>query len=212
MGGIDLPRGRFTDGLIAFTVFAAILLLALGGWQSVAMRYGFLPVDFLNGAWSDDSLRSWLSPLASIFIPRDILSLVFDLVFLLIAGRFVEKALGLVGLGISVLGGSYFSAAGRLLLTPGSAIPGAGLDPAMFAVIGAYFMLYGLPRAFPIGAGQTRPVQIAMLAGVWFGIQLVFSLIGGNFEFSVTFVEPLFGLLAGVLLARPLLRWNYRRA
>lgn len=211
MGGIDLPRGRFTDGLIAFTVFAAILLLALGGWQSVAMRFGFIPVDFLSG-WSDDPLRSWLSPLASVFVPRDILSLVFDLVFLLIAGRFVEKALGPVGLGVLVLAGAYCSAAGRLLLTPGSLIPGAGLDPAMFAIIGAYFMLYGLPRALPIGAGQTRPVRIAMLAGIWFGIQLVFSLIGGQFEFSVTYVEPLCGLLAGVVLARPLLRWNYRRA
>jgi hypothetical protein len=40
----------------------------------------------------------------------------------------------------------------------------------------------------------------------------VFALVAQNFEMSVTFVEPLGGLLAGVLLARPLLRWQFRRA
>ena len=176
------------------------------------MQYGFIPFEFLEHGWNNDPLRAWLSPIASALIPRDILSFVFDLVFLLIAGRFVEKALRPIGLGIVLLAGVYVSAAARMLLTPGSVIAGAGMDAALFAVIGAYFMLYGMPAAIPIGRGQSRMVQIAMLAGVWFGIQLVFSLISGNIELSVTFVEPLGGLLAGVLLARPLLRWQFRRA
>ena len=108
--------------------------------------------------------------------------------------------------------GAYAGALARLILTPGSPVPSAGLDPAVFAAIGAYFMLYGVPAAIPVGHGQSRPVQIAMLAGVWFGIQLVFALVARNFEMSVTFVEPIGGLVAGVLLARPLLRWQYRRA
>ena len=193
-------------------MFAALFITAAVGNDMAAIRFGFIPVDFLGGGWSDDPLRSWLSPLASAFIPRDVLSVAFNLVFLLIAGRFVEKAVKPVGLGLLLLAGIYLGAAARLVLTPGSPLPGAGLDPALFAVIGAYFMLYGMPAALPIGRGQTRAVQIAMLAGVWFGIQAVFSVVGQNFEMSVTFVEPIGGLLAGVLLARPLLRWQYRRA
>ena len=66
--------------------------------------------------------------------------------------------------------------------------------------------------ALPIGAGQSRAVRIAMLAGIWFAIQAVFALIMQSFELSVTFVEPIGALLAGTLLAQPLLRWRYRRA
>ncbi|MFC3581601.1 rhomboid family intramembrane serine protease [Sphingomonas hylomeconis] len=192
-------------------MFAALVLLAIG-WQVAAIQYGFIPRDFLANGWSDDPIRAWLSPIASVFIPRDLLSAVFDLVLLLITGRFVEKALGPVGLGVVALAGTYASAAGRLLLTPGSLVPGAGLDPIFFAMIGCYFMLYGLPRSLPIGVGQARPVRIAMLAGIWFGIQLVFSLVGQNFELSVSYVEPIFALIAGMALARPLLKWQYRRA
>jgi hypothetical protein len=43
-------------------------------------------------------------------------------------------------------------------------------------------------------------------------VQIVFTLAGGGFELSVTIVEPLGGLAAGVALARPLLAWSYRKA
>lgn len=212
MGGIDLPRGRVTDAIVAFAVFAGVMIMAVIGADMAAIRFGFIPQDFLGGGWDGDPLRAWLSPLASAFIPRDVLSAVFNLVLLLITGRFVEKALRPAGLIVLILAGIYGSALARLILTPGSVMPGAGLDPAVFALIGAYFMLYGLPAALPIGAGQSRAVRIAMLAGIWFAIQAVFALIMQSFELSVTFVEPIGALLAGTLLAQPLLRWQYRRA
>ncbi len=176
------------------------------------MMFGFIPRDFVASGWRDDPVRSWLSPLASAFLARDFVSATFNLIFLLIAGRYVEKALRPVGLGILLLAGAYAGALARLVLTPGSLLPSAGLEPAVFAVIGAYFMLYGVPGAIPIGHGKSRWVQIAMLAGVWLGIQLVFSLIAQSFELSVSIIEPLGGLAAGVALARPLLKWQYRRA
>ena len=43
-------------------------------------------------------------------------------------------------------------------------------------------------------------------------IQIAFAIVGGGFELSVTIVEPLGGLAAGVALARPLLAWAYRKA
>ncbi|MGH6617782.1 rhomboid family intramembrane serine protease [Sphingomonas sp.] len=182
------------------------------GLAEASITYGFIPQNFVTGGWRDDPVRSWLSPLASAFLARDFLSATFNLIFLLIAGRYVEKALRPVGLGILFVAGAYAGALARLVLTPGSMMPSAGLDPAVFAIIGAYFMLYGVPRAIPIGHGQSRGVQIAMLAGVWLGIQVVFSLLARSFELSVTIIEPLGGLAAGVALARPLLKWQYRRA
>ncbi|MEG3122770.1 rhomboid family intramembrane serine protease [Sphingomonas sp. GB1N7] len=209
---MHLPRGRVTDALVAFALFAAVMVVAVLGSQNTAIQYGFIPQDFLGGGWDGDPVRAWLSPLASAFIARDVLSAAFNIVLLLITGRYVEKALRPAGLLIVVVAGIYGSALARLILTPGSTVPGAGLDPAVFALIGAYFMLYGLPAALPIGAGQSRAVRIAMLAGIWFAIQAVFMLISQSFEMSVTFVEPIGALVAGMALAQPLLKWQYRRA
>jgi membrane associated rhomboid family serine protease len=90
--------------------------------------------------------------------------------------------------------------------------PSAGLDPSVFALIGAYFMLYGVPDAIPVAQGQKRWVRIAALAAIWLGFQIVFSVIAQSFDFSVTIIPPVGGLVVGVLLARPLLAWAYRKA
>ena len=193
-------------------MFTVLLATAVVGLDAAAFLYGFTPQSFLAGGWRDDALRSWLSPLASAFLARDFLSAIFNLIFLLIAGRFVEKAIRPIGLGAILIAGAYGGALARLILTPGSGVPSAGLDPAVFAVIGAYFMLYGVPRAIPMAQGHSRWAQVGILAGVWLAIQIAFSIAAQSFEMSVTIVEPIGGLLAGMALARPLLAWTYRKA
>lgn len=193
-------------------MFAALFIATAIGLGQAAILYGFIPLDFLDGGWSDDPVRSWLSPLAAAFIARDVISAVFNLVFLLIAGRYVEKAVGPIGLGVVFVAGAYGGALARLILTPGSPIPSAGLDAALFAVIGAYFMLYGVPSAIPIARHHNRLTQVAILAGIWLAIQIAFAVVAQSFAVSVTIVEPIGGLIAGVALAKPLLAWNYRKA
>jgi len=182
------------------------------GLDKAAILLGFIPGDFLAGGWSNDPIRSWLSPLASAFLARDLLSAIFNLVFLLIAGRYVEKAVRPLGLGVIFVAGAYGGALARLILTPGSALASAGLDAPLFAVIGAYFMLYGVPAAIPIARHHNRLTQIAILAAVWMVIQIAFAVIAQSFAVSVTIVEPIGGLIAGVALARPMLAWAYRKA
>jgi len=193
-------------------VFAALFVTAAIGQERAAILYGFIPIDFAGGGWSSDPIRSWLSPLASAFLARDIVSTLFNLVFLLIAGRYVEKAIGPVGLGVLFVAGIYGGALARLILTSGSPIPSAGLDAPVFAIIGAYFMLYGVPSSIPIARHHSRLTQIAILAGIWLAIQIAFSVLAQSFALSVTIVEPMGGLIAGVALARPMLAWNYRKA
>jgi len=196
---------------VSLSVFVVLLATAVYGLGTAAYLFGFAPQPFLAGGWRDEPWL-WLSPLASAFLARDFLSGAFNLVFLLIAGRFVEKVLRPVGLGIIFAAGAYGGALARTILTPGSIIPSAGADAATFAVIGAYFMLYGVPRAIPVSRAYGRSTQIAILAAIWMAFQIVFAIVGGGFELSVTFVEPLGGLTAGVALARPLLAWAYRKA
>lgn len=193
-------------------MFAALFVTAAIGLDRAAILFGFIPSDFLAGGWRDDPIRSWLSPLAYAFLARDVISAIFNMVFLLIAGRYVEKAIGPIGLGVVFVIGAYGGALARLILTPGSPIPSAGLDAAVFAVIGAYFMLYGVPSAIPVARHHSRLTQIAILAGIWLAIQILFAIIAQSFAISVTIVEPIGGLITGVALAKPLLAWNYRKA
>lgn len=209
---MHLPRGRFTDALVALSAFALLVVGVIVGFRTAAVSFGFLPLEFSTGAWQSDALRFWLSPLASAFIPADPVSAIFNLIFLLIAGRYVERAIGPVGLGVTFVLACYAGALGRLLFTPQSPIPSAGLDSAVFGVIGSYFMLYGVPAALPISRRFGRVGQIAILALIWIGIQLVFALTAGSFDPSTAVVAPVFGLIAGIALARPLLAWRYRGA
>ena len=194
-------------------MFALLFVATAIGLEAAAILYGFIPESFLaGGGWRDDPIRSWLSPLASAFLSRDFLSAIFNIIFLLIAGRYVEKAIRPVGLGLIFVAGAYGGALARLILTSGSPIPSAGLDAPVFAVIGAYFMLYGVPAAIPIARHHNRLTQIAILAAVWMAIQIAFAVIAQSFAVSVTIVEPIGGLIAGVALARPMLAWAYRKA
>lgn len=202
-----------TDALIAVSVFALLFVGVVVGFRPAAMVFGFAPLEFASGAWqSGNALRIWLSPLVSLFLPSDLFSAIFNLVFLLIAGRYVERAIGGVGLGILFVVAGYAGAFGRLLLTPQSPVASAGMDPALFGVIGSYFMLYGVPDAIPTWRGFGRAGQIASLALIWIGLQLAFALIAGTFEPSTALVAPVFGLMAGMALAKPLLAWRYRNA
>lgn len=209
---MTLPRGRFTDALVAFATFVFLFLMFSADVQRLATEFGFMPAEFIAGTWRSDPLRALLSPLASRFIEPNILGFAFNAMFLLIVGRFVEKAVGPVGLIALFVAGAYLGAVARLLFTPTSMTMSMGMTPSLFAIIGAYLMLYGVPSQIPVGQGQRRPVQILLLALIWAGISLAFMLASGSVELSVSLVEPIGGLIAGLLLARPLLRWRYRRA
>lgn len=209
---MELPRGRFTDALIALLAFALIFSALAFGLVRAALAFGFIPAQFLAGVWQSDPLRAWLSPLASAFLPYDVISALFNGVLLLIAGRFVEKSLGPVGLGILFVAGAYGGALARLALTFSSPMPSGGAGPSLFAIVGAYFMLYGVPAALPVPRHLGRWAQIGMLALFWLLIQAVFAVAAQQFEVSVSIVDPLGGLVAGMLLARPLLAWRWRNA
>ena len=187
---MHLPRGRFTDALVAFSVFAALFVAMVIGIGAAAGRYGFVPAAAWAGAYDGNAALALASPLLSLFIPSDVIGVAFDLVFLLIAGRFVERAVGPLGLGVLFVVAGYAAAAARLLLTPESLVPGAGMQPALYGVIAGYFMLYGVPAAIPTWRGLGRAGEILTLALVWIGLQVALAAMAGYFELSTTLVAP----------------------
>jgi membrane associated rhomboid family serine protease len=194
---------------VALTVFGGLLMLLPSMLQD-ALTWVFTPALVLASA-AEQPLRAAVSPLVSQAAQVGFFGAAFTAVLLLISGRFVERALGW-GVAIAWVAGAYGGAAARLLLTPGSIVPGFAASGGLFAVIGAYLMLYGIPRGLPLNIGGGRVAQVATLAGIWSLLQLAFGLASGGIELSVQIIEPLGGLAAGVALARPLLAWRYRRA
>ena len=170
----------------------------------------FSPALFLAGFREKPVL--FLSPLMGQLAQAGIFATIFNAIFLLIAGRFVERAVGGVGVAALFVAGLYAGAVARLLLTPASFTPGFSPSGGLFAIVGAYLMLYGIPRVLPLNLQGSRPVQIAALALFWAVLQLLFALAAGGLDWSVQIVEPLGGLAAGTALARPILAWRYRRA
>ena len=209
---MHLPRGRTTDALIAISVFVFLLVLLTGAQQWAVLWTGFIPAEVSTGDWLQNPVRTLLSPIASVFVHTDILSLAFNMVFLLISGRYIEQAWGPVGLIVTYVAGAYGAALARLALTPGSLDVSIGANAALFAIIGAYFLLFGVPRAVNIGRSASRLGQILMLASIWMAIQLAFSLAAGSFEISTNIIAPMGALAAGLAVARPLLMWRYRKA
>ncbi|THD35134.1 MAG: rhomboid family intramembrane serine protease [Sphingomonas sp.] len=211
MNGIDLPRGRVTDALVAFIFVTAMLQLVVVIAMTAA-RYGFMPFDVVAGAWRQDPVRTLFSPLVSQFLMASIFATLLNTIFLLIAGRYVERSVGPVGLIATFVAGAYGGALARLALTPHSILVTQSASAGLYALVGAYLTLYGVPTILPVPRHYGRLAQIAALAGFWMLITVAFMLASGVFELSLGVIDPLGGLIAGLLVARPLLRWRYRKA
>lgn len=211
MNGIDLPRGRVTDALVAFIFVTTVLQLVTVIAAAVA-PYGFVPAGVLFGAWRAEPIATLASPLVSQFLMSSIFSTLFNTIFILVAGRYVERSIGWAGLIATFVAGAYGGALARLALTSGSMAVTADASAGLFALVGAYFTLYGVPNILPLPRHYGRFAQIGALAAFWMVVQVAFMLASGAFELSLTVVNPLGGLSAGVLVARPLLRLRYRKA
>ncbi|MDB5677622.1 rhomboid family intramembrane serine protease [Sphingomonas bacterium] len=209
--GINLPRGRVTDALVAVIFVTAVLQLVTVIAAAVA-GFGFMPFFVVAGQWQTDPLRVAVSPLVSQFLLSSVVMTLFNTILMLIVGRYVEKSIGPVGLIATFVAGAYGGALARLALTPHSFLMTADASAGLFALVGAYLTLYGVPYILPVPRHYGRFAQIGALAGFWIVLQVAFMLASGVFELSLTVVNPLGGLIAGMMVARPLLRLRYRKA
>jgi membrane associated rhomboid family serine protease len=118
---------------------------------------------------------------------------------------------GAGGIAILYLVGAYAAAATQWAFAPASAVPMIGASGAISAVVGAYAVLFGRRRAKRLGPIPAHIVHIVWLAAAWIGIQLLIGFAGMG-GVTVAIGAHIGGFVAGLVLARPLLRWRYRRA
>ena len=172
---------------------------------------GFVPAEVGAGDGVSDVL-AWLTPLTSAFIHANWLHLGVNLLMFVYCGRPTEAVLGPVALAILYLVGAYAAAAAQYFVDPQSGLPMIGASGAVSAVLGAYAMLFGRNKVKIANPTLALWVHALWLLAAWIVLQLLVGIILGGAGIAIAFAAHIGGFFVGLLLARPLLLFRYRKA
>ncbi|QJU59737.1 rhomboid family intramembrane serine protease [Sphingomonas sp. AP4-R1] len=198
--------------MLGAAIAAAYALFGLAGQsESAALLGGFIPAR-IGGPPMPDALPVWLTPLSATLLHGGIIHLVFNLLMLGYCGKETEVALGPGSIILLFLVGAFASAGMQYAVDPHSTVPMIGASGAISAIVGAYAILYGKPRETKLPPEVARWAHIAWLAAAWIVLQLLVGFAGRLDGMAVAAAAHIGGFLAGLLMARPLLRWRYRSA
>lgn len=187
------------------------VLLWITGFQIEAIvRAGFIPARAGSGLVLPPGMMVpfALTPLTSAFLHGGVLHLVFNMVVLLFVGRQLEAPLGVKAVAVLLVAGAYAGAAAQWLAVPASAVPMIGASGAISALIAMFALIFSRSQTPAIGPIPAHWVRAIWLAAAWIGLQLLMGFSGGGFG-AVAIWAHVGGFLAGLLLARPLLRWRF---
>ncbi len=205
---------RATMVIAAATVLVSALLILTGMLSQAAIGAGFIPLR-VDGAVLPSGLAVavplWLTPLTATLIHGGWAHLAFNQLMFVFCGRETERAVGAGGIAVLYIVGAYAAAAMQWVFSPASALPMIGASGAISAVVGAYAVLFGKRRTKRMGPVPAHIIHIVWLAAAWIGIQLLIGFAGMG-GVTVAIGAHIGGFVAGLVLARPLLGWRYRRA
>lgn len=205
---------RISATAILVAVTAVASLAAEFGWglYDASMRAGFIPAR-LSGIPTDfAAVPALLTPLSCTLVHGGVLHLAMNLVMLGFTGQQAERAVGRTGIFVLYGVGAYAAAFAQWLPDPQSVIPMVGASGAASAVVGAYSLLFGRSRAKAIGPIPAQAVHVLWLAVAWTLINLMVAYAFLGAGVAVAAAAHIGGFIAGLLLAKPLVRWNWRRA
>ncbi len=211
-----MPPGPLTNILVATNVVLGLSMLWPAGWSQMVMAGALYPARFSVGdtqfADIPGLLPVWLTPFSSAFLHGGIMHLVLNMAMLLLVGRITERVLGWQGLGLLYIIGIITAAAAEILVHPTSTTPIIGASGAISAVIAVYMLLFpnGEPKSWGnIPLTVSRPLQLLFM---WVMINLMIGFVSPGMGIGIAIWSHIGGFIAGLLLARPLLRWRYRNA
>ncbi|PAL24588.1 rhomboid family intramembrane serine protease [Sphingopyxis sp. GW247-27LB] len=196
--------------LLCVVVF---VILAITGYQHQAfVGAGFIPARFGADliAPPGTMLPFALTPLSSAFLHSGVLHLVFNMAVLLFIGRQLEAPLGPAATAVLLVAGAYAGAFAQWLADPGSTAIVVGASGAISALIAVFALIFSRSQAPAIGPIPSHWVRALWLAAAWIGVQLLLGFAGGAGFGNIAIWAHVGGFVAGLLLARPLLRWRFR--
>lgn len=196
----NIPADRpafVTLGLITANVIVYVIACAHGGslWSGPGAQemasYGAIP-----------SALTVKTMFTSMFIQGSLVQLVGNMLFLWLAGKSLEDAMGAVRfLGVYVIGG-LLALALQVLIEPHATSVSLGAAGAVATVIGGYVVLYHRARILalnlvPLFWGVTE-VPVVVLPVAWLVMQAAFA------TGTSAYLARLGALVIGGLVARPL--------
>ena len=202
---------KMTATIAVVTVVSFALLTAIGKLDTAAAVGGFIPAR-LSGLHIIGALPIWLTPLSATLLHAGAIHIGFNLLMLFYCGREDEVAIGPAGVVVLYVLGAYAAAAAQYAAGPHSTVPMVGASGAISALVGSYAMLYGQRRPSKLPPEIARWLHIAWLAVAWIVVQLLLGLVSRTEGMAIAVAAHIGGFIAGLVLARPLLLWRYRKA
>lgn len=202
---------RMTITLGAIVTVSYFIIAAMGKTDVAAAIGGFIPAR-LSGLIIVGALPIWMTPFTSTLLHANALHLGFNLLMLAYCGREDEVAIGPAGVVVLYFVGALAAAAAQYATGPLSAVPVVGASGAISALVGAYALLYGQRRPSRFRPEVARWIHILWLAVAWIVVQLLLGLASAIQGIGIAAAAHIGGFIAGLVLARPLLRWRYRKA
>ena len=207
-----IPKLTATNVLTGLTAMAWLVTAATGQDEAAALSLGFIPARLSGVAVQFAAIPAWLTPLSSTLVHSGLFHLFFNLLMLVWCGRAVERVIGAPSLVLLYVIGAYSAAIAQWAVEPMSVTPTIGASGAISAVIGAFALSFGRPRAFTRSGRLKRMLNAVWLMAAWILIQLAVGYIAGGEGLLLATPAHIGGFLAGLLLQRPLLLWRYRSA
>jgi membrane associated rhomboid family serine protease len=203
---------RVTLAIAAITTAAWLAVALSGQQQQAAAMGGFVPerLHALHGGALVAAIL--ITPLTAALLHSSLIHLGFNLLFLLFCGRAIETIIGGRGMIILYLAGAYAAAAAHYLAGPHDPVPIFGASGGVWAVVGAWAMLFGKNRVRVANPLLARSLHILWLAAAWVLLQILvgFALYPAGARTGIAF--HIGGFLAGLALAKPLLLLRWRGA
>lgn len=158
-------------------------------FQLITFQYGYIPAEFVGGVEITPMMPAspYVTVFTSMFMHGGWLHLIGNMLFMWIFGNNVEDYLGHVKFLIFYLVAGLAAVALYTLFSPHSEIPLVGASGAIAGVMGSYLVLHPKARItvliiFFFIQFVRMPAKVVL--GIWFAMQLFFSLSQGLSGFS----------------------------
>jgi membrane associated rhomboid family serine protease len=210
-------KAPLTAGLaiLIIAVWVIASLFQLEDWAADA--FAFMPTASPAGP-----TPVFLQPLTATLVHAGFAHLFFNMLVLVYCGRPVENVLGTASLAILYVLGAYAAAGAQFLaeqyLLHRSA-PMIGASGAISALLGAYALLFGQNKVKVSNPSLALWLNALWLVAAWVVLQICvgIALQGSVFltdgeGVTIAVAAHIGGFIVGIVLARPLLLFKYRKA